>query len=162
MKIFFDTEFLDLGSIVYLVSIGLVREDGREYYAEVAEHVQHYDKAVPWVRDNVLKHLTGEVKPMSLICDEIEDFAGKRPEFWAYYASYDWMCLCSLYGGMLQVPTGWPHFCRDLLWYKMQQVDKHGGIAVLLPQQDTVAHNALNDARWNLQVYRYLEELDKR
>lgn len=33
MNYFFDTEFIDLGNRVELVSIGIVREDGRTFYA---------------------------------------------------------------------------------------------------------------------------------
>lgn len=37
MLIFFDTEFTDLDPEAKLVSIGLVSEDGREYYAELSD-----------------------------------------------------------------------------------------------------------------------------
>ncbi|TWH05595.1 uncharacterized protein DUF5051, partial [Rhodococcus rhodochrous J45] len=33
MKYFYDTEFLENGSTIDLISIGIVAEDGREYYA---------------------------------------------------------------------------------------------------------------------------------
>ena len=37
MLIFFDTEFSDLGIDPRLVSIGLISDDGREFYAELAD-----------------------------------------------------------------------------------------------------------------------------
>lgn len=37
MKYFFDTEFIEDGRTIDLVSIGIVCEDGREYYAVSAE-----------------------------------------------------------------------------------------------------------------------------
>ena len=156
MQIFFDTEFIDLGNTVLPISIGLVREDGKTYYAEVFDTVKHYDRAVPWVQENVIKKLTGPVKPANLICDEIEDFVGKNPVFWAYYAAYDWFCLCSLYGGMLNVPSSWPNFCRELMQLKTDRIEKHGAIAAFLPRQKTPEHHALNDALWNLEAYVYL------
>ena len=33
MKYFYDTEFIEDGSTIELISIGVVAEDGREYYA---------------------------------------------------------------------------------------------------------------------------------
>ena len=37
MRICFDTEFIEDGRTIDLLSIGLVREDGATYYAEPAE-----------------------------------------------------------------------------------------------------------------------------
>ena len=37
MKIFFDTEFIEDGKTIDLLSIGAVRDDGETYYAEPAE-----------------------------------------------------------------------------------------------------------------------------
>lgn len=39
IKIFYDTEFTSLGSIVepHLISIGMIAEDGREFYAELTD-----------------------------------------------------------------------------------------------------------------------------
>ena len=44
---------------------------------------------------------------------------------------------------MLDVPLGWPNWCRDI-----KQVADHLGFP-RLPQQATGKHNALEDARWN-------------
>lgn len=33
MRYFYDTEFIDDGRTIELISIGMVSEDGREYYA---------------------------------------------------------------------------------------------------------------------------------
>src|SRR4051812_12087398 len=55
MKFFLDTEFIEDGVTIDLISIGIVAEDGREYYAVSSE----FDptKASQWVKDNVLVHL---------------------------------------------------------------------------------------------------------
>lgn len=37
-----------------------------------------------------------------------------QPEFWAYFADYDWVVFCSLWGRMLDLPVGFPKYCRDL------------------------------------------------
>ena len=57
MKYFIDTEFIERGHEfpVTLLSIGIVAEDGREFYMEslTADH----STASDWVKDNVLPHL---------------------------------------------------------------------------------------------------------
>jgi hypothetical protein len=71
----------------------------------------------------------------------IQVWVGPEPEFWAYYADYDWVALCQLYGTMMDLPKGWPMYCRDL----KQVADERG--ATLPPQQGT-EHHALADAIW--------------
>ena len=52
MRYFYDTEFIEDGSTIELVSIGIVAEDGREYYAVSTEF--DASNANEWVRENVL------------------------------------------------------------------------------------------------------------
>ncbi|HEX3640116.1 MAG TPA: 3'-5' exoribonuclease [Ktedonobacteraceae bacterium] len=55
MKYFLDTEFIEDGKTIDLISIGIACEDGRELY------LQHCDfnarEANEWVKENVLPHL---------------------------------------------------------------------------------------------------------
>ena len=140
MRIFFDTEFIDDGKTIDLISIGMIREDGEIYYAENSGC--NYYKADPWVEQNVFPHLKGPQKTKEEIAQEIIEFVGPNPEFWAYFASYDWVVLCQLYGRMLDVPNGWPHFCLDL----KQELYLRGLISSV--KQPENAHNALADAIW--------------
>lgn len=185
MKYFFDTEFIEgfkkpinwlptIGSFnkpyhsIQLISIGIVAEDGREYYAISNEF--NPDDANKWVKDNVLYpimrengfpknlsnlhgHLEYAPQPIRWIqkgigrtnyqiaCDIMSftmdcDGEGLRswdgwtdewfralqkegstlevPEFYAYYADYDWVVFCSLFGTMMDLPKGFPMYCRDL------------------------------------------------
>jgi hypothetical protein len=150
MRYWFDTEFIEDGRTIELVSIGIVAEDGREFYAECAEATLHFDRADPWVKENVLAHLTGVRSVRAVIADDIVAFCGEKPEFWAYYADYDWVALCQLYGRMIDLPVGWPKYCRDI----KQFCDSLGNPA--LPKQAGTEHHALADARWNRQAYEYL------
>jgi hypothetical protein len=134
----FDTEFIEDGRIIDLLSIGMVRADGATYYAEPVETDR--SQASDWVAANVLPHLTGPVKPRAQIAAEIVEFAGDHPEFWAWYADYDWVALCQLYGTMMDLPAGWPMYCRDF----KQVCDEHDW---RLEQKDS-RHNALGDAQW--------------
>lgn len=154
MKIWFDTEFVEDGKTIDLISIGMVREDGATYYAENAEC--DYSCADPWVVENVILHLQfGEtVKSPERIAREIKAFAGEAPEFWAYYADYDWVVLCQLYGRMIDLPKGWPKYCRDL----KQEADR---LSIKLPKQDTTEHHALSDAQWTRDAWQFLQDRER-
>jgi len=147
VRIYFDTEFIEDGWTIDLLSIGLVREDGATYYAEPAETDR--SRASEWVQENVLPHLTGPSKPRADIARELVEFAGPSPEFWAWYADYDWVALCQLFGTMMDLPGGWPMYCRDF-----KQVVDEQGLGELPPQtsQDGPEHHALSDARWLARV----------
>lgn len=150
MKIWFDTEFIEDGKTIDLISIGLVREDGAEYYAETDQFVP--GKASQWVKDNVIAHLQrgDAIRPRDVIAREIMEFAGEKPEFWGYYADYDWVVLCWLYGTMMWLPDGWPMYCRDI----KQLCDSLGNPK--LPEQGKGEHHALADARWNRAAHEFL------
>lgn len=163
-RIFFDTEFLEDGRTIQLISIGLVKENGEEYYAETpaARRLCFNDD---WLMDNVLPHLEttilrpkekdyeSVIKGKYQIANEIVEFCGPNPEFWAYYADYDWVVLCQLYGRMIDLPKTWPMYCKDF----KQTVDEFNSVGALFEPPYSVEldkidpeeeHNAITDARW--------------
>lgn len=265
MKYFIDTEFIEgsqtkrLLSIpigktkptIDLISIGIVSEDGREYYAiskdfNLKEAWNRLDvkiepvsgdmrnqysfsikSKVYWIRDNVLKPIWEEKckegfsfknSPMTpygieslftysnfkkllnkygktnkQIAQEIIMFIDERKvgntiiypveqetetnrvftkdvNFYAYYADYDWVGFCWLFGKMIDLPNGFPKYCIDLkqelerlnetLGYnkddkgKSYRIQEHSGYPILVGE-----HNALNDAKWNKQLYEFLIKL---
>lgn len=151
MKIFFDTEFIEDGKTIELLSIGAIGENGTVFYAENAE--ADHSKASEWVRANVLPHLLGDVArhPRKFIADAFRHFCGEHPEFWAYYADYDWVALCQLYGRMVDLPNGWPMYCRDV-----KQLCMDRGNPTLPPKEGT-EHHALQDARWAKEAWEALQ-----
>jgi hypothetical protein len=151
MKFWFDTEFLEDGKTIDLISIGIVAEDGREYYAETLTARTLAD-STEWLRSNVLPHLRGREaeKTRTDMSFEIVRFMGSRPEIWAYYADYDWVALCQIYGRMIDLPKGWPMFCRDVKQLCVSLGDPK------LPKQNG-AHDALADARWTKDAWEFLQ-----
>jgi hypothetical protein len=151
MKIWFDTEFIEDGKTIDLISIGLIREDGGTLYLENSEC--DFSKASPWVKENVLPKLGGSALQNSRqeIADWVKDFVGEKPEFWAYYADYDWVVLCQLYGTMMDLPKGWPMYCRDV----KQLCDGLGNPD--LPKQTSAEHDALQDAIWTKSAWEFLQ-----
>lgn len=53
MLIFFDTEFTNLHISSKLISIGLISEDGQEFYAEITDTYLK-SHCTDWVKENVL------------------------------------------------------------------------------------------------------------
>lgn len=150
MRIWFDTEFIEDGKTIDLMSIGMVREDGKTFYAEPAEC--DLSRAGEWVKANVIPHLSGNKTPRAQIAREIVEFAGSRPEFWAYYGSYDWVALCQLYGTMMDIPKGWPMFVMDVKHECMVAGNPR------LPPSAGKAHNALDDALWTQDMWFFLRD----
>ncbi len=161
MRYFLDTEFIEDRDYLELISIGIVAEDGRELYAESSE--VDWSRANAWVLENVKPHLgMVSVAPggsfvfgvRGEIARAVRAFIGQNhPEFWSYFAAYDWVLFCRLFGTMMDLPKSWPYYCLDLAQW-MKQLD----VASLeLPDLDT-PHHALADARWHAQVWAYLKK----
>lgn len=153
LRYYLDTEFIEDGQTIELISIGIVCDDDRVYYAEVDE--VPWEKADQWVLDNVKPHLKGghDVRSKAEMASDIVRFVSKgkgQPEFWGYYADYDWVVLCRLYGRMIDLPSGWPMFCMDI----KQVAEEHGNPK--LPTQESAEHHALADAAWNRLAHHWL------
>lgn len=149
MRFFFDTEFIEDGKTIDLISIGIVDEEGNKLYLENSEC--DLSKASDWVKKNVIPHLKGEKYSFkrSEIIKKINEFVGKQePEFWAYYASYDWVCLCQLWGTMMDLPKHWPMYVCDLIFYA--KINSFDTKTVPQPKNE---HDALADASWNKKLY---------
>lgn len=106
-----------------------------------------------------------------------------NPEFYAYYADYDWVVFCWLFGKMMDLPTGFPMFCNDLKQILDDKARSFLGtdlvrFDVKMDTEVTVSHNiedyigaiknkqsypkqenehlAIDDARWNKKLYDFL------
>lgn len=159
--IWYDTEFLEDGRTIELISIGMVADDGREYYAVNADMPVQRIYAHPWLMANVAptlplrdihsKHLIAvdttrpEVKPPFVIANEVREFiqATPGPQLRAWYGAYDHVVLMQLWGPMVNKPEGIPMWTYDL----KQEAERLGCTSI--PEQATGEHNALADARHN-------------
>lgn len=151
MDYFIDTEFLEDGSTIDLISIAVVASDGREFYYTSSEFDRDRVYADAWLTTNVTPHLPheSEWRTRKEIKEALLYFVDQKPTFWAWYADYDWVALCQLFGRMIDLPEHFPKMCMDL-----KQLQKHLDMSRNdLPSQDGNVHDALADARWNKQVY---------
>jgi hypothetical protein len=177
-RIVYDTEFLEDGKTIDLISIGMLREDtGAELYLVNRDMPIRRIRKHPWLMANVVRYLPqghGDrrltvpkrwlfdytdpaVKRRKQIADEVAAFIQATPdvELWADYGAYDHVVLCQLWGPMIALPAGVPMFTNDI-----QQEARRLGLADdELPQQQSGLHNALADARHGLVRLRALDAL---
>ena len=131
MKIFFDTEFTGLVPNTTLISIGMVSEDGKKFYAEFTD----YDESLctDWIKENVIKNLTftdGE----SNMCDWYGDYYFVRGtsryislhlcdwlltnfeevQLVSDVCHYDMTLFCDLFGGAFNIPSNVNPVCYDI------------------------------------------------
>lgn len=156
MKYFLDTEFIEDGKTIDLISLGLAAEDGRELYLESAEAA--LERANAFVREHVLPKLGPVEKRLSRAAmrQALLDFVGddREPMFVADYAAYDWIALCQLFGTMSDLPRHFPMFCLDLrqvLHFHPARADSEDEIVRFGPSK--LPHHALHDAIWLRNVW---------
>lgn len=77
--------------------------------------------------------------------------------FYGYYADYDWVLLCSLFGRMIDLPTGFPMICFDIQQLITDHKIDKDKLLKEIPQVNE--HNALSDARWNKKLYDFINKL---
>ncbi|QLF84312.1 DnaQ-like DNA polymerase III subunit [Mycobacterium phage Soul22] len=172
----YDTEFLEDGNTIELISIGIVCEDGREYYAvnsDMPEDRIHKDY---WLINNVWKHLpvrglktglvgSGDnirievthdgtldrtstvVKPKWVIANEVREFLLAAPDP-ELWAYY----------------AAYDHVALAQLWGKMihlptgipmwthELMQLAESIPNFVEPEATGEHHALADARWNYEL----------
>lgn len=155
-NIFYDTEFIDDGKTIDLISIGMVADDGRELYLESMEFDNAKATSNPWLVENVLANLKGGgwATSRALIARQVKNFIGSSyaPNLWAWFAAYDHVAYAQLFGAMIGLPPGLPQQTDDLVTLmKLAGIPRDA-----LPKQEGTEHNALDDARWNKQVFDFI------
>lgn len=173
MKFWLDTEFHENGQTIDLISIGIVAEDGREYYAVNADCDWFRILKHDWLMANVVPYLptvqppTGwlaldvthsDVKPKSQIAVEVREFlqahSSTPTELWAWFGAYDHVALAQLFGRMIDLPNGIPMWTNDVR--QLQHQLDPSGRQLVLPTQDAKEHHALADSRHTKRMYEYL------
>lgn len=153
MKVFFDTEFTGLHKNTTLISIGLVSEDGRTFYAEFND----YDKTQidDWLENNVMVNLImsppkdGEQEyfsqsrfdldiPLTQQCNiqmrgDKEDIKHYLTEWlhqfdfvemWSDCLAYDWVLFNDIFGHAFNIPSNVYYIPFDICTlFKVKGVD---------------------------------------
>lgn len=140
-KIFFDTEFTGLHQDATLISIGLVSEGGREFYAEFTDF--DTNQIDDWLRKNVMANLiyrhdldhaytdgahTGRSGDKAYIARELTEwlagYGSHEIEMWSDYLAYDWVLFCNLWGHAFNIPGNVYYIPFDLTTlFKIKGID---------------------------------------
>lgn len=180
MKIFLDSEFTGLHKDTTLISIGLIAEDTRSFYAEFDD----YDKSQvdEWIEDNVIENLFKDkndgYKPADVVVYGNKDEISKALNEWlddfddtiewvSDVSHYDFVLLIDLLvGDALKLPKYISAVCHDI----NQDIAEYCGISeidafdysreeFLLDKFGRVMviegrkHNAIYDALVIMQIY---------
>jgi hypothetical protein len=166
-KIFFDCEFTGLHQNTTLISIGLVSECGRKFYAEFSD----YDKSQvdDWIQKNVINKLLYSCPESAyMIMDELsgnphvigdkniiktelarwlEQF--ESIEIWSDCLAYDWVLFCQIFGGALSIPKNVYYIPFDICtFFKAKGIDPDISREEFVGEDHSMQkHNALYDAQ---------------
>lgn len=171
MKVYFDTEFTGLHRNTTLISIGLIAEDGRTFYAESSE----YDKKQvdDWLQRNVIDNLifnqydrfqdiesplkgfkqftnySVELKADNkIIARELKYWLEQfdEVEIWSDCLAYDWVLFNELFGGAMSIPSNVYYIPFDLCTlFKLKGIDPDISREEF-SNLKLSKHNALDDA----------------
>lgn len=160
MKIFFDTEFTGLHQNTTLISIGLISEDDRVFYAEFTDYDQ--SQVSKWVQENVIDNLyltenltvfdanTTLVKGdkeyvKQVLSSWLSQF--DQVEMWSDCLAYDWVLFNEIFGGAFSIPSNIYYIPFDICTlFKVKGVDPDINREMFVEQIGT-KHNAIHDAR---------------
>ena len=178
MKIFLDTEFTGLHKETSLISIGLVDENGEEFYGELTD----YDKNQIdyWLQENVMANLWYEsnkvdfINPPNYYRGDKEYIALKLKKWLAKYETVEWvsdvphydfvLLIDLLYGKAINIP----YLTHGASIHDINQdIAKHYNISELeafdLSREEILAkhnieidglkHNAIYDAKVIKAIY---------
>jgi len=149
-------------------------------YRSLKAKINRYGKTNKEIAEDVIRFCsnddlliaTGKSKKSFVAADYKIPFS-KYPEFYAYYADYDWVGFCWLFGKMMDLPKGFPMYCIDLkqmldekavkeldytCWTSKEQVLDHIKTRINYPKQEN-EHSAIHDARWNKKLHEFLNSL---
>lgn len=136
-KVFFDTEFTGLHKNTTLISIGLISECGKSFYAELTD----YDKSQvdEWLQKNVIENLTlskqdNIAEPnewkllgnMMAVNQALTQWLSQfeKVEMWSDCLSYDWVLFCEIWGHAFKVPKNVYYIPFDIsTLFKIKNID---------------------------------------
>lgn len=187
MKVFFDTEFTGLHKNTTLISIGLVSEDNRCFYAELTDYDDK--QCDEWIQKNVLDHLYTRYPKNVKEAPYIPNLhvgnkweVAKALHIWfkqfdtvelvSDVCHYDMVLLIDMFGGAFDLPSNVGASCYDInqdiaRYYKISQLeafDKSRESILYDRWKDKSIggdkHNALYDAKVIRELYQILNNVD--
>lgn len=173
-KVFFDTEFTGLHQKTTLISIGMISECGKTFYAELTDYDQ--SQVNDWIQKNVIDNLflkkpsnpnveviinytefkaKGNVTycgERSLLAYTIKDWLDQfeKVEIWSDCLSYDWVLFNNIFGHAFNIPKNVYYIPFDICTlFKAKGIDPDISREEFSGMNGSEAkkHNALWDAK---------------
>ena len=163
-KLSLDTEFTGLHQNTTLISLGIVSECGKRFYAELSD----YDESQldNWLIENVIDNLCrkskGEYKPPPASCtyfygdkEELKKELSQwltqfeEVEIWSDCLAYDWVLFNQIWGHAFNIPKNVYYIPFDICTlFKANGLDPDVNREEFCLEQDLYSskHNALWDA----------------
>lgn len=180
MKVFFDTEFTGLRKDTTIISIGLVSDNYKKFYAEFTDYDK--DQVDDWIKDNVINNLIINDENINNgiyfrgtkeeIAKELrkwfEEF-DEEIELVSDVCHYDMVLLIDLFGSAFDLPKNVCPACYDINqdiaeYYRITQkeaFDKCREDIVYNNTSKDNKHNSLYDAMVIKDVYYYFNGYKK-
>lgn len=163
MRIFFDCEFTGLQLPTTLISIGLVSEDGKEFYEELSDY--NPSLCDEWIQQNVLAKLYKDRKVTKTeLKEKLIAWLAQwdRVEIWSDCLAYDWVLFCDVFGGAFHIPKNVYYIPFDLATaFWCLNIDPDITREAFAQNVIKAKHNALYDAKIIRDCFHRLEELRK-
>lgn len=181
MKIYFDCEFSGLIKNTSLISIGIISENGDEFYAEFND----YDKSKidKWLKNNIIDKLlfnnkdeyskittkktyikNNKKEVTKKLIKWLENFDDEI-EIWSDTLAYDWVLFCDLFDGALNLPKYIYYIPFDIVTLlKVKDIDpditREDYVKEYLNDDDLKnKHNSLFDAKIIKLIYEKIQKL---
>ena len=162
-------------------------------YKSLKKLLNKYGKTNKQIANEIVEFIYGEdgnldgLSPLQVAQKYEPNSHINKPVFYAYYADYDWVVFCWLFGRMIDLPKGFPMYCNDLqqiAFNKARDIvsDFCFGETPMLKekmikrsiecqlksfdtfpnypkQNESKKHSAIEDARWDKEFHEFLESL---
>lgn len=176
MNLYFDTEFTGLHKDTTLISIGIISEDGRTFYAELND----YDESQidDWLQENVIDNLyLGKIfgpegfesrnlitneegtkilsydfiikDSMEMVATELKRWIEQFDDIkiWSDCLAYDWVLFNHLFGHAFNLPKNIYYIPFDICTlFEIKGIDPDISREEFVTGVDGIKHNALYDA----------------
>lgn len=172
-KIFFDTEFTGLHQETTLISIGLISECDKTFYAEFNDY--DFNQVDDWLRENVINNLqyNGIYQKLDITKESVSyksttenikvmltEWLGqfKEVEIWSDCLSYDWVLFNQIFGHAFNIPKNVYYIPFDICTlFQVKGIDPDISRETFSEMtEESQKHNALWDAKVIRECYRKL------
>jgi hypothetical protein len=150
-KLFFDSEFTGLHQRTTLISLGIISECGKTFYAEFKkekEEPNHYKSIHDEITKSYSIELLGNTEQIKVQLEQwLKQFG--EVEVWSDCLSYDWVLFCQIFGHAFNVPKKVYYIPFDICtMFKVHGIDPDINREDFADMnEESEKHNALWDAK---------------